>query len=688
MLLYLLVCFCVDKMYDDVKNVQSYSSINLLLAIQLLLPSSDSKDFVDRPTKRKLSEVLAEFKTIEDELGIKEVVMEALKLKKIPRANVLRYGNNKEREKLSKERVNAFIKSKKNEDEDEIEDNKKKEKEESIFKLDILGGSGDLIKNYLNDEDVEDADDEDTILHGMDKTEKIHILTNFVEKNFHPVGYDIQEHEPEDFTATPKFIKGLENRNLINMSNALQNTWRELSRVARVIPNEGATTLLQLPRPFIIPGGRFREFYYWDTYWILEGLLVSDMHKSAENIIINFISIINEYGYIPNGTRKYYLYRSEPPFFTMMLLKLLDIENGKYNELVFGKGLEAALKEYEFWRINRTIEVSKNAKTYKLNMYRVHSNFPRLESFAEDVMTYERQKERSEEQMYTNIKSGAESGWDFSSRWFDNSTDMGTVRAVKQIPVDLNAILYRNEVILYTLLSRKGEKPLAKKFLKLSEERAIAINTILWNSTEGSWMDYLYEKDDHVDSRFYFSNIMPMIYGIPAPEGKTIYDIMKKYALELFGYKGGIPVSGKGLPTIQQWDYPNVWAPHQHMMVEFLLNAQEEDLAFHVAKAFFNSVYAGFKISKAFFEKYNCNHLGRTGGGGEYAPQTGFGWTNGAILSFILKFKDRLIADYDFESKLTLILKELQKKTTIQSLDDVEDSSIPVVSNVIINIKT
>lgn len=663
MLFIFIICTFQSAMYDDVQNISSFSDINLLLAIQLLLPSNDSKDFVDRPTKRNLKSVLADFRKIEKQIRINDTVSDPLKKTSIA-MKVIQLNKN-------------F--SKPNEDKDKKYNSGKGMKADNLNLL----RKGNFFTNLLK---YNDKDGEDIELNN-EKSDKVRVLIDFVDENFYPVGYDIETHEPEDYIANPLFIDDLKDVNLINMSRALQNMWRELSRVAKPIPNGGVSTLLRLPRPFMIPGGRFREFYYWDTYWILEGLIVSEMGKSAENIIVNFISIINEYGYIPNGTRKYYLYRSEPPFFCMMLLKLLDIENGRYNKLVLGEGLNAALKEYRFWDKYRSIEVDRDGQKHKLNLYKVNANFPRIESFSEDVLTYERQNDRTEEQVYTSLKSGAESGWDFSSRWFDNSTDIGSIRAEKQIPVDLNAILFRNEIIISTLLSRKGDRPEAKKFLKLSKQRETAINTILWNSVDGVWMDYLHEKGTHIEARFYFSNITPMIYNIKVPDGKNVYSIMKKYSLELFGYKGGVPVSGKGLPTVQQWDYPNVWAPHQHMLVDYLLSIKEEALAFHVAKSFFNSVYAGFETSKAFFEKYSCNHLGRSGGGGEYAPQTGFGWTNGAILSFIQKFKDQLMEEYDFNNKVLEIVKQLDIKSKNPPVKNNPESLIPLVSNVIINIK-
>lgn len=69
---------------------------------------------------------------------------------------------------------------------------------------------------------------------------------------------------------------------------------------------------------FVIPGGRFRELYYWDTYWIISGLLLCDMQKTARGIIENFIYIVKKNGFIPNGSRKYYLQRSQPPLFITM----------------------------------------------------------------------------------------------------------------------------------------------------------------------------------------------------------------------------------------------------------------------------------------------------------------------------------------------------------------------------------
>jgi alpha,alpha-trehalase len=348
----------------------------------------------------------------------------------------------------------------------------------------------------------------------------------------------------------------------------------------------------------------------------------------------------------------------------MMLFKLLDYEGGRHNDFVLKDGLEMAKREYEFWDMYRRVHVKgRDGNAYLLNYYHVHTDFPRPESFAEDILTYEHQNEFSKEKIFTNLKSAAESGWDFSSRWLRDEGDLATIEASSQVPVDLNAILYRNEIIMHTLYSRKMMKEEADFYLEKSKARAVAINAVLWNEEDGVWQDYNIEGNRYLSKRFYFSNIMPMIYGIKPVGGLTYYDVIRRYSKELFGYPGGIPASGNGkIDTKQQWDFPNAWAPHQHMMVEFLVGIKEDEMALHVARSFFNSVYAGYEASRAFFEKYDCLTPGKEGGGGEYVPQEGFGWTNGTILSFILRYGDKLMEDIPHEESYANILKMLEDR--------------------------
>lgn len=45
----------------------------------------------------------------------------------------------------------------------------------------------------------------------------------------------------------------------------------------------------------------------------------------------------------------------------------------------------------------------------------------------------------------------------------------------------------------------------------------------------------------------------------------------------------------------------------------------------------------GYHATGFLFEKYNATEVGDGGGGGEYVPQHGFGWTNGVLLEFLTR---------------------------------------------------
>ncbi|ELQ73846.1 Neutral trehalase [Trachipleistophora hominis] len=612
------------NMNDLVKHVSTYTDFNLLLAAQLFLPNSDSKDFVDRPTKRPIEKISHDFAKLQKELGIDRFVI--------------------------------------------TEDD-----------YDVKNDFGTLVA-YVMKLRPESTD-----------AAKVHALQKFIDENFEAPGSDLTEHPLEDFQSEPPFLSSITNENMRDVTLELNRMWKELSRVA-VVKKGHESTLLNLPHPFIVPGGRFREFYYWDTYFILEGLVVSKMDKTASNIIKNFMHIIDTLGYIPNGTRKYYMYRSQPPFFPLMLLKLLDLNDGEYNDLILGKGLEMALKEYDFFDKYRSVLVKgRDGKLHKLNYFHVTTDFPRPESLSEDMHTYLSQQKLSEREVYSNLKSGAESGWDFSSRWFKDESDISTINAYNQIPVDLNAILFRDEQIISTLLKRAGKHDEARKFGDLSLRRMEAINQVLWNKDVNSWNDYDTENNKFVARRFYFSNVFPLIMGVEPPTG-NIYNVLQAYQRELFSYIGGVPVSGPGKDTGQQWDFPNVWAPHQFLIVEFLYNKGEHKMALQIARAFYNSVSTGFKQKGVFYEKYNAEQLGFTGEGGEYAAQTGFGWTNGTALSFISKFKDQLAEAYDHQKEFKEIVELLAKKVNNENLGPANKTNVKGEKkpnlNVMFDIKT
>ncbi|UJH92258.1 hypothetical protein LZ575_06795 [Antarcticibacterium sp. 1MA-6-2] len=183
-------------------------------------------------------------------------------------------------------------------------------------------------------------------------------------------------------------------------------------------------TLIPLPNPYIVPGGRFREIYYWDSYFSMLGLQEDGEYGTIENMVDNFSYLIKNYGFIPNGNRTYYLGRSQPPFYAKMVEVLAEIEGDD----IYEKYLPYLEKEYQFW-MDGAEELSEINSADKrvvrlpggeiLNRYWDNYATPRPESYREDVKTADKALEmfpgKSREEVYRNLRAGAESGWDFSS---------------------------------------------------------------------------------------------------------------------------------------------------------------------------------------------------------------------------------------------------------------------------------
>ena len=119
--------------------------------------------------------------------------------------------------------------------------------------------------------------------------------------------------------------------------------WPVLTRPADSIKSR--STLIPLPHSYIVPGGRFREVYYWDSYFTMLGLMQSGEFELVAHILDNFAYLIETVGHIPNGNRSYYITRSQPPFFAQMV-ELFAAEKGNQ---VYDTYKSALLKEYEFW---------------------------------------------------------------------------------------------------------------------------------------------------------------------------------------------------------------------------------------------------------------------------------------------------------------------------------------------------
>ncbi|KAD5316827.1 hypothetical protein E3N88_16773 [Mikania micrantha] len=479
-------------------------------------------------------------------------------------------------------------------------------------------------------------------------------LNGFLDKFMNGAQQDLELVEPVDFVAEPDgFLPKVVHQDVRNWALEVHSLWKNLSRKVsnRVLENPELHTLLPLKHPVIIPGSRFQEVYYWDSYWVISrGLLVSKMYETAKGIVLNLIDLIDTYGYVLNGARAYYTNRSQPPLLSSMVIEVYKQTNDV--DLV-KKALPALIKEHKFWNSgihNVTIEDAEGL-THNLSRYYAMWNKPRPESFTIDIETANKLKnDCGREQLYRELASAAESGWDFSTRWMKNTSDLTTLSTTTILPVDLNAYILKMELDISFLATVVGESSHALHFARASESRKKAMDIVFWNEEKGQWFDYwLNDSSDHKDvykwdasnqnQNSFASNFIPLWVQLFNSDETVVNKVAQ--SLESSGLVRAAGIATSLTNSSEQWDFPNGWAPIQHMIVEGLVRSGSKEarsLAKDLAIRWIRANYAAYKSSKAMHEKYDVCKCGEFGGGGEYVPQTGFGWSNGVVLTFLEEF--------------------------------------------------
>ncbi|XP_076176927.1 trehalase isoform X2 [Ptiloglossa arizonensis] len=492
-------------------------------------------------------------------------------------------------------------------------------------------------------------------MEDVDQVPTRHQIEQFVNRTFDPEGSEFEDWDPADWTTHPKFLNQIADQDLRRFASDLNQIWKMLGRKMKddVRINEDRYSIIYVPHPVIVPGGRFREFYYWDSYWIIKGLLLSEMYTTVKGMLTNFVSLVDKIGLIPNGGRIYYTMRSHPPLLIPMVDEYLKV-TGDYKWLE--DNFHLLEKEFDFWMTNRTVDVEIDGVKYTLARYYEESAGPRPESYKEDYLTSQSFRTNEEkENYYSELKTAAESGWDFSSRWFIlDGTNKGNLTNLKTryiIPVDLNSIIYRNAQLLAQYSHRMGNETKVVYYRKRADEWKKAVTAVLWHDEVGAWLDYDILNDIKRDY-FYPTNVLPL--------WTFCYDLAKRdeYVSKVLKYleKSQIMLNLGGIPATlehsgEQWDYPNAWPPLQYFVVMSLNNTEDpwaQRLAYEISQRWVRSNYKAFNETQAMFEKYDATVSGGHGGGGEYEVQLGFGWSNGIIMDLLYRYGDRLTAEDHF----------------------------------------
>ena len=451
-------------------------------------------------------------------------------------------------------------------------------------------------------------------------------------------GFDLKKFVEDNFELPGNPLNNYKTNNNEDVVTHIKNLWTVLKRNPDK-PVEGSS-LLALPYPYIVPGGRFREVYYWDSYFTMLGLKESGETEMIDNMVKNFAYLIETYGHIPNGNRSYYLGRSQPPFFSVMVELLAEIKG----DSVYQEFLPAMEKEYQFWmdgsdklkpgQAYRRVVKLKNGDL--LNRYWDDALVPRQESWREDVLTAERSG-RNKLEMYKHLRAGAESGIDFSSRWFADHKTLVTIRTTDMLPVDLNSLLYHLEVAISKATLMNKEDSVSGIYRKKAAKRAELIDKYFWNKSINYYTDYDFrtlKQSDHINP----AGMYPFCFINEHPDymsflGSKVAAVIKEKLLK----PGGVVTTEFSIG--EQWDAPNGWAPLEWMTIWGLDRCGQKDLAADIAGRWVRLNEKVYKETGKLMEKYNVDDINKEAGGGEYAGQDGFGWTNGVLL--------RLIRQYD-----------------------------------------
>ncbi len=424
-------------------------------------------------------------------------------------------------------------------------------------------------------------------------------LRAFVRRNF-----DV----PEDRPAPPA------NPARPPLAQHIRALWPQLTR-APVVPAAGSSALA-LPRRHVVPGGRFRELYYWDSYFTMLGLKADGRGDLVDDMVADFVSLVERYGHVPNGTRTYYLSRSQPPFLYLMMD--LATPGDRTTEV---RRLAALRAEHRFWIAERSVAMPDGAR---LQRWGDAQRTPRDESYREDVETA--RGARDPAQAYNDLRAGAESGWDFSSRWLADGRTLATIDTTRVVSADLNSLLYGLERAIARRCRAVGDG-CGPDYDALAEARRAAIERWLWDAAGARYGDY------HLDTKrvragLTAASAYPLFTGVADPvHGRAAAATIARDLVAPGGVRTTLVDTG------QQWDRPNGWAPLQWIAAEGTRAYGRDDVARVIATRFLATVEREYRASGRLLEKYDVEES-RAGGGGEYPTQDGFGWTNGVVRAF------------------------------------------------------
>jgi alpha,alpha-trehalase len=446
-------------------------------------------------------------------------------------------------------------------------------------------------------------------------------------------GFDLRAFVERHFTIPQPFGETFRSDTARSMEEHVRALWPVLTRARDTVHEY--SSLIPLPNAYVVPGGRFREVYYWDSYFTMLGLVESGRTDLVRHMLDNFAHLIRTVGHIPNGNRTYYLSRSQPPYFAAMV-GLYARATDSAQALRYLDALEA---EHAFWMEGaagvrpgeahrRVVRLPDGAL---LNRYWDDLPEPRPEAYKPDYELALTLPGGARERFYRNTKATAESGWDFSARWMRDISDLRTLETIDLAPVDLNSLLYNLERTIHLFRLYRGgsaDTIVAQRFMRMADERRRATLAASYDSGAGFFFDVRWRTGERVTDRPTLAAAAPLYFGLATPEqGRAVAARLERDFLKPGGFVTTNFASG------QQWDAPNGWAPLQWLAIEGARRYGRADLADDAAARWLAQNRRTYRQTGKMTEKYDVVDVSRRAGGGEYPNQDGFGWTNGVALA-------------------------------------------------------
>ncbi|GCE99655.1 alpha,alpha-trehalase nth1 [Zygosaccharomyces mellis] len=477
------------------------------------------------------------------------------------------------------------------------------------------------------------------------------------------------EYLPRDIT--PEYVKSL------NETPGLL----ALAMEEHVNPSSGELTLVGYP--YAVPGGRFNEFYGWDSYMIALGLLEGGKTHVARGMVEHFIFEIEHYGKTLNANRTYYLCRSQPPFLTDMALQVFKKLGGKSNPDAIDflqRACQAAIKEYKtVWAHSPRLDAETGLSCYHpvglgippeteedhfdslLDPYYKKYNASR-EEFVRMYNEGEIREPKLDE-FFMHDRAVRESGHDTTYRFEGVCAHLATI--------DLNSLLYKYEKDIADIIEQFfGDEyhdtwddliTDSQYWRNLAQKRKSVVTKCMWDEETGFFFDYN-TKTKQKRSYESATTLWALWAGLATEDQAKV--IVEK-ALPRLEVLGGIvactersrgPLSVKRPP--RQWDFPYGWAPHQilawHGLSKYGFLSTATRLAYRwlyiMTKAFVD--YNGIVVEKYDVTKGTDPHrvnaeYGNQGADFKGVAKEGFGWVNASYvlgLSYMNNHAKRALA--------------------------------------------